>query len=391
MESPKLYTLEHPDDPKKNTGHTERKLDTFPKTHESDRNENLKRAQQELLTDEVYEQFLKAITKIDTTRNSGGFVDVENLFITTLQDLPDTDIDSVIRQFNIGFKRFVSEHGNKYKVTDDLRRKIFENDLKKHFATREVAGNIHPNSIKNVIGFIRSRKQLLGAEPSQHYELYSESALDAQYKIDLIECLFEETVEGAQIETMNLIQIKSSEPDAEEKRKIVERHRDWVERKMMSSSDLTAEFETDLPENTTIERLTKNFEDVQLILLELLTDPEKASESVVDEFISGLHLDDLTNKQKAWLLRKHASVLQDEITACVSEGIISEEQADAIIQRIKMLESRYRAKINIPEHTMPIKNVYSIIAIGGKIIHQERIFGGEATGDRKQDRLVKYN
>ncbi|MES2213691.1 MAG: hypothetical protein V4473_02545 [Patescibacteria group bacterium] len=362
--TPQLHTIENTDTPQ---AHRERKLERLdiPQS-ERDRNESLRLAQETLLhNDKLYEFFLNSIIQIGSHHNTRKFIEVENIFISKLQELSDIEIDSVIRQFNIGFKEYVSRESGKFDIDLDLHRKIFENDAKNN---KEARGNIHSNAIKNVIYFIRSRKNLLESNPSQQYGFYFEHSLDAENKIDLIECIFEELDGETHVAIMNLIQIKSSIPTKEEQDNITKAHTDWIKSSVMDLQSFEKEYSDGIPPGLTIEMLSENVDDIEELLLDLCTDPNGFNP---DRFIERLDLEKMTNKHKAWLLAKYGTILKKKIHDSVEHGVIEQINADLIIEKLTELEEKVRSKAKLPRNLSYIDTIKSITAVGKQIVHEE--------------------
>jgi len=376
MKGPELYTLENPE-LRDQTNHIEHKLDLVSDKdpHVVDKNEALKEAQQTLLSENMYKKFLLATLNKDENRNYRGLCEIENIFIATLEDLSDNEIDATIRQFNSNFKRFISEYSGSIKINAEQRRKIFENDSKNN---REIRGNIHENSIKSVIQFIRARKKLLDSNPTQQYAFYAESSLDEHYGIDLIECIYGD---GGNIDTMNIIQIKSSKPSVEEQAEITTRHKDWISSSLMDLDSFEREYTDGIPENLAIEQLAQNSDEVGNLLLDLCTNPNGFKP---ENFIEKLNLEELNHKQKAWLLAKYSSILKEKIIEAVAQEMIPQQYADEVLEKLSALENRLRAKARLPRNLSFISAIHSIIAVGPTIIHDEEIASGSEPHHKKK-------
>ncbi len=379
MKSHELYTFEKPD--KINPDHIERKFErVHTETSENmDKNSELKRAQEHLLHNpKLYEKFLRATLDKDIHKNRTGLVRIENIFVAELQNLTDTEIDSVVRQFNQGFKQFVSEYTGTLELTSEQRRKIFENDQKNN---KEIRGNIHENSIKNVIEFIRARKKLLDVHPAQEYAFYTQETLDEHFAIDLIECIY---AENGDVDVMNLVQIKSSLPTAEDQQKIVQDHKEWVTSSAMDLDMWEKEYSNGIPEKLKITELVQNAEAVSDVLFDMCTDP-KGFQS--DKFIEALDFSTLSNKHRAWLLIKYGGMLKSKIQEAVTQQIIQPEQADEILKALEKFEEEIKQKAKIPKNFSRIHEINSIIAVGAKEIQKINIMSRDT--DERHKKLAK--
>lgn len=379
MEKPQLYTIENPQ-VRGGAGHVERKLEQVGNLDTVDKNKALKEAQENLLSEKMYIKFLQATLDKDEKQERRGLCQIENIFISHLQNLSNTEIESVIRQFNTNFKRFVADYKGTISMNTEQRRKIFENDRRNN---REIRGNIHPNSIISVIDFIRNRKVLLELNPSQRYTFYTESHLDAHYGIDLIECLY---LENGDVGTMNLIQIKSSEPDLEALKKISRDHRKWITSCVMDMEMFEQEYTHGIPEGLTIETFSKNADEIEELLLDMCT---REGEFDPEPFIKKLDLGRLSNKHKAWLLIKYGAILKDKITTAVSHEMITEPEARVLIQAMNRLEDEVEAKAKMPKNLAHIHEVNSITTVGPRVIRKELIFPlSDDTGHKKIIKVV---
>ncbi len=380
----KVTTIENTDKP---GDHRERPLESLETAYiDKDQNERLRYAQESIVNNnKLKELFLKANIDIDFQKNPRKFAQVEDLFVSTLQDLSDNEIDSVIRQFNSKFKEYVSKQIN-LDISNNLRRKIFENDS---ISTDGAHGNIHSKSIKNVIHFIRSRRQLLESGPSQKYGLYFEHSLDAHNKIDLVECIFEEFDGETHIAVMNLIQIKSSTPTVDEQQKITKAHRDWITSSVMDLENFEREYSDGIPPGLTIEMLSQNADEIEGLLQDLCT---QEGDFNPDGFIKNLNLEETNNKHKAWLLTKYNEVLKRKIREVVTRSAgteyeIEQAKADLIIERLTQLEEKVRVKAKLPRNLSYIDTINSITAVGKQIVHEETLV--THTEEKAKRKIVK--
>ncbi len=196
-----IYTFENPS-PSHDTDRVERKLEPVgvEPGEKFDKNEALKEAQETLIGNEkLYKKFLRGLAAREN-KDATDLASIENTFIRYCQNLPDAEIESLIRQFNTGIRKYIVDNQGVLEISQKTIQEMLSRNHR----------GISSPGILSVINFIKARKKLLSAKPSQEYVFYSEDVLDARYKIDLIECIY---TENGDIDTMNLIQIKSSVPD----------------------------------------------------------------------------------------------------------------------------------------------------------------------------------
>lgn len=375
---PDLYALEHSggDNPesknKTKLSHSERRLHSFVGNPEMDSNDRLKMAREAILDDErLYEKFFRAI-KERSGRDSTGFASIENVFIKYCLDLSESDIEAFVRQFNKGLSTYAEKHSG----TLDREQKDPE-----EIQRREIKFE----GIMSVINYIKARRLLLDQEPASRYDFVFDDVLDAKYKIDLIEQIYSEEDGHLNITTMNLVQVKSSEPMDEEKRKILESHMAWIHSSLMDFDSFEKEYTDGMPDEVAIETLGRNAEEVKSILEDICTDPSGFN---ADKFIKKLNLEFLKNKHKAWLLLKWSKVIKNYVLRCVEENIATQEQADSIIRTIDEMESKLVAKAKLPRNIAHIHNINSVITVGPQIIQTEVIATQPAT--QGKNKILKY-
>lgn len=354
-------------------GHTERKLKLID-NKETKGNDALREAQKALLGNEnLYNKFFKGLTnKLDRQgADASSLAGVENIFITYCQNLSDVEIESLVRQFNKGFKDYI-----RVKKGDiNLSEQRLEEINKKEITAR---------GIISVVQFIRARKKLLDLKPSQEYAFYFEDVLDARYQIDLIECIYNRNGQEVSIDSMNLIQVKSSEPSEEEQERITRAHKEWLTSSVMDLDSFEHEYSDGIPENLTIESLLKNADEVENILLDICTDPNRAEIGAAEEFISKLDLGELSNKHKAWLLLQYGKRLKDLILGARKKRILTNLQARDILTAIERLGSSVMTKAKMPKNFSTVQEINSAISVGARIIKKENLFGrGEDSRHKK--------
>ncbi len=372
---PHIYTIESKPNAQNIPDHSERRLDMLDvsKPHDKiNRNEALAEAQNELVGNAaMYENLLIALKKKENG-NVSGFAHIENLFVEYAENLSDDEIDSIVRQFNTGFKKYIMSRRGAIDVTPKQFEKITRGEI-----------DIRSNGIKSVVNFIRGRKAILNLSPAQSYDFYFETGLDAHYKIDLVEMIYGE---DESIETMSLIQIKSSIPPEYEQEEITKTHREWIDSAVMGIEDLESEYLYGLAEGIPIEHMTGNISEVLEVLEDLCTDPAGFNP---DLFLSRLGLDDLNNKQKAWLLKKYLKILEEEINIGISEGYVGNEDAEMIISKLRETETKLVTKTRLPRNLSFIHNIDSVIAVGKNEI--KRITLVSKQSDTNKSKIIKYD
>ncbi len=365
-----IYTIENPS--QKNGGeHTERRLETVSRQSDDNR-EKIVEARERLLDNEdLYRKYIRGFTSMEGN-HPVELAGLQNIFITFCQDLPDPEIESLVTQFIRGLIDYILK--NKATIG------ISQNQLEKILSPERRA--INARGIINIVEFIRARKKLHGTLPGDGYGLYIEENLDARHKIDLVECIFGEDENGQrEIDSMNLIQVKSQEPDEKQQEDIITDHRRWIRECVMDLETFEREFSKGIPDGIAIKTLLKNAEEMETLLLDLCTDPAGFNP---DNFISRLDLEDLTNKQKAWLLLTYGSDLRKKIHDSVEQGLLEKEQGDAILATLEKLESKIRAKAKMPKRFATIQNINSVIAVGPRIVKQEEIASASIPGKNKK-------
>ncbi len=349
-----LSTIENPYD-RESGGHSSRKLEEI--VRKKDHLEAFKVARESLLDNTVlYEKFLAGFIK-SSDSIPVELASVQNEFLTYCVELSDTEIDSLVRQFNKGLASFLITNYSRLGI--DIRRKeLLLSSIDKL--------GMNAVGIISAVEYIRARRELLGTSPAQEHGFYFEDNLDARHRIDLVEVIF---LDG-QIDSMNLVQIKSRNPTDAEIERILHDHREWVRSLMMDFQTFEREYTDGIPDNLTIENMTQNAEEVEELLLDMCTDPNGFNPDI---FIEKLDLGDLSNKQKAWLLLKYGEVINSKIASAVDKEILSTEQAREILDALTRLTNRLMAKAKLPKNLSGVNKIQSIIAVGPKIIREETI------------------
>lgn len=375
-ERTRFSTIEHGDDSK----HIERSFDPVEIEKDGKNNEKLREAQVNILNPSFYRKFLEAMISIGRGNGPTQKIRLENKILSFLIDLSDRDIESTIRQFNIGFKRYVEEIKDPEFLTSDERRKIFENDKK---IGSDMRGNIHESSIIGTIRFLKERKRLLDMEPRQDYGFYVQDVLDARYCIDLVECIFETDPKTGErkISIMGLIQLKSSKPSDEEIDLIKRNHKMWTESSVMDFNSFEKEYSDGLPDGIQMADLIENHEKISELLMDLCTKPEGFS---ADDFIKNLDLENLTNKHKAWLFFKYGKTMREELESLRQEGILDDDKLQMIFIKLDGIENDIKKKAKMPKNMSGIDTIKSIVAVGPNIIDESVIF----IGDNKSKKIV---
>ena len=206
------------------------------------------------------------------------------------------------------------------------------------------------------------------SNPAQKYSHYFSSRLDARYSIDVIE----EIQNGEGIE-ISLIQLKSSMPSGDEKRKIHTDHERWVKEEWLSLEDYENSYIEDDTEEE-IRAFLQNEEQVKEALLDFFTNPEGQS---LDNLISSIHLGDLNNKQKAWILWKYIDLLKEQLDQAVKAGDQDKETIDSIWEQLLNLKSRLADKTYLPKSQLFVRKVRSVISVGPRIVSETEMDIGQ--------------
>lgn len=370
---PKISTVENPID-RGGVKHITRILRMLGHKEKKE-NDALHSAQEKLIGDEsLYNKFLQSLVgKLDKQGgDASSLAGLENMFVSSCENLSNEEIDSLVRQFNTGFKEYIRK--NKNNIKEDQYEKIHSEGIKSM-------------GIKSVVEFIRERKKLLDLEPTHKYAFGFEDVLDARHKIDLMEYLYhinekDEVIEVI-IDTLNLIQVKSSEPTEREKDKITDAHREYSTSSVMDLDSFEREYKDGIPDNLTMETLVNNTDEVSTILLDIFTGPEKNGITKAEEFIAKLDLGKLENKHKAWLFLHYGKRLKNLILEAKDKEKLDSEFIDNILNALKKLEDRVKLKAGMPKNLAKIGEINSVICVGAEIIKIENISRESREGHEK--------
>lgn len=366
MEQPEIYSIEKARTP---NDHIERKLEPVGISEKSN-HEALVEAREAIVGNEnLYMGMLRAILAKET-RDATGFARIENMFVAYSENLTDRDIENLVRQFNVGFKNYIIAERAKLKISEHVYQMIISGKK-----------DISPRGIQSVLSFISTRRALLEMTPTQKYGFYTEDILDALHKIDLVECLFEDTPEGRVVSKMNLIQIKSSEPDRETQDAIIDTHRRWILSSVMDFDSLEREFTEGMPSQVSAEILRKMAEETGEVVAEIIRDADNFD---IVKFMDSLNFNQLNDKQKAWTFSKIGTVLKKKIEQLFEEGSVNKEQADKIIGDLDSMENTLRVKSKLPKNLSSINSVNSIVAVGDRIIRNKILVAEPPTQGAKK-------
>lgn len=337
------------------------KINPEPETKKTNYEDYLLEARLNIIENKtLYSKILEAIKNKIKRNPSDKFTEIENLLVEKCINLSDSDIDSVVRQLN---RKFI-EHIQSMQGSLDIDGNTLVNITTGKW-------NLNSGGIKSVVNFIKNRVQLLRSNPSQDFTLGVNERLDARFAIDLIEVIRNTS---GDIDQLNLIQIKSSEPTEEEKEKIVKTHRDFVNQNLLSLKDVD---EFSIPK----EEERKIFEDTindQSVMFDKLFDicidyreTDLGSLSVL------LGINHLTNLQRAWILSTYFEIIIEQIESAYREGYIEEESKSALIKDLTLLLEESVSKSGIPTNIIKINSVNSIIAVGPRVVSEISIYGSE--------------
>lgn len=368
-QQPDMYSLEHAE-----KGHTERKLISIDTTPTVDKNEKLREARLALIdNDELYQRFFEGIKDLDN-HDASRFSSVKNLFIRHCINLSDDEIEALVRQFNVGISEYARKNPGSIPPQHRDPEKI-----------REMKMN--SRGVLSVLEFLRARRTLLELDPATEYTFSTEDILDAKYKIDIVECIYDTSnTDTRNVHTMNLIQVKSSAPRESEISKIISGHRAWIHSAVMDFGAFRREYTDGIPKSLIIKDLSENTKAVGNILMDMCTDPDGFKPNI---FLAKLDLEKLTNKHRAWLISEYVPIIKAAIETSIQEDTITPEQAAEIIQLLDQLEKNVRSKAKLPKNIGRIRNVNSIITVGKQVISEINLKSQSANTD--EDSIVKYN
>lgn len=337
------------------------KINPEPETKKTNYEDYLLEARLNIIENKtLYSKILEAIKNKIKRNPSDKFTEIENLLVEKCINLSDSDIDSVVRQLNRKFIEYIQSMQGSLDIDGNTLINITTGRW-----------NLNSGGIKSVVNFIKNRVQLLRSNPSQDFTLGVNERLDARFAIDLIEVIRNTS---GDIDQLNLIQIKSSEPTEEEKEKIVKTHRDFVNQNLLSLKDVD---EFSIPK----EEERKIFEDTindQSVMFDKLFDicidyreTDLGSLSVL------LGINHLTNLQRAWILSTYFEIIIEQIESAYREGYIEEESKSALIKDLTLLLEESVSKSGIPTNIIKINSVNSIIAVGPRVVSEISIYGSE--------------
>ena len=247
------------------------------------------------------------------------FADIENTFVEKCIDLQENDIDALIRQFNRKFLEYLSVN----KGTYDISGKNLEKAVTGQF-------NIEPKGINSVVKFLRERMRLLTTIPTNRFILGFNSRLDATRKIDVIEVIFGEN--STEIDQLNLIQVKSSNPTIEEMDQIVGEHKNFANHEIISSQDIE-DMKISGEEEEKIMRETISNQAIMFErIFELCAEYEGGNNELL---LRDLGLEELNNMQRAWVLNSHMREIQNQVDHAFFEGYIEEDKRDGLIKDLE--------------------------------------------------------
>jgi len=365
---PNFYSLEQD-----GNSHRERKLNHVGDGIE-DRHEALKIARLALIDNpKLQERFFEAVIQGEGNKDPSGFAAIENLFVKHCLTLDDAEIESLIRQFNAGLSEYAAKNvgilPSKVTSPESIKKQ-------KRYAS----------SIISVIDFINSRKKLLDIDPKTQHEFFTEDILDAKYQIDLIECIYEEIDGEMVVHTMNLVQVKSSDPTESDIRNITDGHRAWINSSVMDFDAFRREYTDGMPDEVTLELLGNDATEIIGLLLEVWSNPGDFNP---EDFIKKLELDDLNNKQKAWLLRQFTPIVIEHLRKGAIEHKSLEKDVELTIKKLTDLEEKVCAKAKLPRNLARVQTINSIITVGAKIVHQTIL--QEKPENQDKAKILKYN
>jgi len=329
--------------------------------------DELKETRENVLENEILlKRITSAIIAKASTGEVRGLAEIENRLVKECINLRDADIDSLISKLTIKIQDYLLSVID----TVDVRNGQALEDLKtgRWRSTQQHQTGWGSSGIKSVVQCVQARTKLLCAAPAQEFELGFNNKLDAKYKIDLIETIY---TPNKEIYQLNLIQVKSTPPSAEEIKSIRKNHKEWVDKKMMPTQDIE---DLSIPKDTervlfeeTLDNQTKMFEQI----FEICVDYKSSG---VNELMRTLGLDVLDNLQRAWVLDIYFDKIKERIEAAHADGYVKDKSKDDLIRDLSSLRQSLLSKSGIPMNVVKIHSVNSIINVGAKTIDQVEIY-----------------
>ncbi|MEK7642381.1 MAG: hypothetical protein AAB392_01155 [Patescibacteria group bacterium] len=321
-------------------------------------------AQRNLVKEEMFELFVKAITDKETTGSNDKLAFLQNRIIQECANLSLQDAELVLDQFNRAvqqwFVKKISKAGIDSRVYSSISTgKYTHGD-----------NNIDIRGIKNVISFLREQSLKYETSESVGCRFYFNEWLDARRMIDVIM----ELRRGDEVEIV-LVQIKSSPPSGSELEKIRMDHERWAGEEWFDLEGYERSFISDgtLEE---VESFLKNKEEVEEALMDFCTNPNSRS---LDDLLRSLHLSGLNNREKAWILRKHLTLIKEQINIASEDGYVDLETKDSILEELGKLSETLERKVRLPKAQFLVGKIRSVVAVGSKILpDSEYVFAGKS-------------
>ncbi len=343
-----------------------------PKINESDEDLAIEadlfaQASHNLISEKMFTLFVRAISDKEISGSNDNLALLQNKIIQECVNLSENDTVLVLNRFN----RSVREWFLKKYSPSSIDSRVYRRILRGMHATDEGKNDIHiEKGVQNVISFLKTRARLLEASPTQEYNHYFSSKLDARHGIDVIE-----EIDGEDGLEISLFQIKSSPPTSEEILDIHKEHEEWVKEGWM---DLAKYEESYIGEGTEYEisRFMKNKYKVEDALLEFCTDPENQS---LEHLFASLRFSELNSRQQAWMLWKYIDLLKKQLDAAVTEGAVEAEMRDHIWKELSALKENLNKKARLPKSQSVVSKVKSVISVGARIV-SERELGVDKSG-----------
>lgn len=287
---------------------------------------------------------------------SGIFIaEIENKLIRLTLNLTPADRRIVIDNFVRNFSKYCQE---------------------KNLLSPETVNSLNPKvpGIENVIQYILGRRREI---PGKRQQFFYNSELDANYKIDLLELIYQTSESGELlIDEMNLVQNKSTvrSGDIEATQAA---HQEWINNVW---ADLALVRQVEL---SGVEDLELRLDVIDDQLIDLLKRLEDQSElDMTNDFFKKIMPETVKEKkqQTALLYLRGEKILEkiDEFKALFSSDPKYKNLIATLIKQVRQeLASRTRELRNISSP----KIIHSQIAVGNKII---------AEREYQLDRAVKY-
>lgn len=330
-------------------------------------------ARKNILSDEdFFKDVIDAVLQKVAAGANKGLAEIQNVIIDKCINLKESDIDIIINQLDKKVLAFIASNRESLGISEKDFDKYVTREGRLHDKDR---WQLNSSGIKSVVNFIRTRTGLLQIKPKQKFLLGSNDRLDSEYKTDLIEILFCD--DGQNIDQLNLIQVKNSQPTEDEVRGIIKKHTDYANEKLMSIDDISGIKMSEEEQRKIFEETLGSQSTMFDKIFEICFDYKGMEQSVL---IEKLGLGNLDILRRAWILQSYFKTMREEIIKVCEDDYVTEDSRDALIKDLEHLVNTSIQRSGILLNIVPINSVNSIIAVGPKIIKQVEIYNSQKTG-----------